>query len=204
MKKYLLGILLIGFTNVSAQFDLGTGMGLAFFSSSDMNDYVSSMVKLTKEPNTFNSSADFFIELGYNISNKYQVALEYNFNIYSINSPSDLGIYNLSINRHKPTLIGYYVIPGVGYKFKLGVGFGIRMLQAEETIYLPIKHSTTGIGFLLKAQGDTKLSNNFYALIAGELRYDLPGKIKTLNNNKATIGFNSISIGLKLGMSYYF
>jgi len=203
MKKYLLAFLLLSFTNIFAQFDLGAGMGLAFFSSPDLKDYLNgSFANSTNKLNTFNSSADFFVELGYNINKNYQIAVEYNFNIYSFNSPLGVGNYNLSVDRHKPTLIGYYVIPGIGYKFKFGGGIGVRILQAEETIYEPVNYSTKGVGFLLKVQGDTKLSDNFYALIAGELRYDLPGTIQTLA--KATIGFNSFSAGLKLGVTYYF
>ncbi len=203
MKKYLLALLLLGFTNVSAQFDLGAGMGLAFFSSSDLKNYLNgSFANPTNKLNTFNSSADFFVELGYNVNKNYQIAVEYNFNIYSFNSPLGFGNYNLSVDRHKPTLIGYYVIPGIGYKFKFGFGAGIRILQAEETIYSAVNYSTSGIGFLIKTQGDTKLSDNFYALIAGELRYDLPGEVQTLTGT--TIGFNSISAGLKLGVTYYF
>lgn len=203
MKKYLLLLLLFVFSNVFAQFDLGAGMGLAFFSSSDLKDYINGgFANPTNELKTFNSSADFFVELGYNVDRNYQIAIEYNFNIFSFNSPLGAGVYNLSVDRHKPSIIGYYVIPGVGYKFKFGAGIGIRILQAEETIYGPVNYSTSGIGFLLKTQGDTKLSNDFYALIAGELRYDLPGDIKTFTG--ATVGFNSISVGLKLGVTYYF
>jgi len=203
MKKYLLVLLLFGFSNVFAQFDLGAGMGLAFFSSSDLKDYINgSFANPANELKTFNSSADFFVELGYNVDKNYQIAIEYNFNIFSFNSPLGTGVYNLSVDRHKPSIIGYYVIPGAGYKFKFGAGIGLRFLQAEETIYGPVNYSTSGIGFLLKTQGDTKLSNDFYALIAGELRYDLPGDIKTFTGT--TVGFNSISVGLKLGVTYYF
>ncbi len=206
MKKYLLVLLLfsLGLTKVSAQFDLGAGMGLAFFNSPELSDYINgNFANPTNRLNTFNSSADFFVELGYNIDNNHQIAIEYNFNIFSYNSPlGGFGIYNLTVDRHKPTIIGYYVVPGIGYKFKFGAGVGIRILQAEETIYGPINYSTTGIGFLLKLQGDTKLSENFYALIAGELRYDLPGEVHTVSGG--IIGFNSLSVGLKLGVTYYF
>ncbi len=203
MKKYLFVFLLFSFGNVFAQFDLGAGMGLAFFSSADLRDYINgNFANPTNELQTFNSSADFFVELGYNVNENYQLAIEYNFNIFSFNSPLGQGIYNLSVDRHKPTIIAYYIIPGVGYKFKFGGGLGIRFLQVEETIYGPVNYSTTGIGALLKIQGDTKLSNKLFALIAGELRYDLPGSVKTFTG--ATIGFNSISVGLKLGVTYHF
>ncbi len=205
MKKYLLVLFFfcMGLTKVSAQFDLGTGMGLAFFNSPGLSDYINNgFSNSTNELKSFNSSADFFVELGYNVNKNYQVAIEYTFNIYSFNSPLNLSNYNLSIDRHKPTIVAYYVIPGNGYKFKFGAGAGVRILKAEESIYGPVEYSTTGIGFLLKTQGDTKLSSDFYATISGEIRYDLPGEVHTLENN--IINFNSFSIGLKLGVSYHF
>ena len=180
---------------------MGIGMGLSFFNSNDLENYLNSnFANQTNRLSTFNSSADFFVELGYELNDSYQLGIEYNFNIYSFNSLS--GFYNLSLNHHKPSLIGYYIIRGVGYKIKFGAGTGIRILQVEEKFQGVGNYSTNGFGFLLKAQGDTKLGGNLYALISGELRYDIPGEIKTLGGS--TIGFNSIGVGLKLGTTYYF
>jgi len=203
LKKCFFIISFLIFSNTFAQLDLSAGMGLAFFNSDDLEFYLNSLpfAEATNKLNTFNSSADFFLEFGYEVGEKYQLGVEYNFNIYSFNTSS--GYYDLSINRHKPSLIGYYIIKGVGYKVKFGVGTGIRLLQTDEKLLGETNtYSTSGIGFVLKVQGDTKLSGNLYALIAGELRYDLPGEIKTLVGE--TIGFNSIGVGLKLGTVYYF
>lgn len=203
MKKYLLVISLFIYSNTFAQFDVSAGMGLAFFNSDDLEHYLNSnFANSTNQLSTFNSSADFFMELGYELNENYQIGLEYNFNIYSFNSSFGVGIYDLSLSNHKPSLIGYYIIKGIGYKFKLGAGAGLRMVEVEEKLLGVSNYSTNGLGFVFKAQGDTKLSGNLYALIAGELRYDMPGEIKTLGEK--TIGFNSIGVGIKLGTTYYF
>ncbi len=203
MRKYILLFLFTGFVNIFAQFDLDAGMGLAYFSNPDLVDYLNGgFANNTNSLKTFNSSADFFLELGFNLKENYQIAAEYNFNIFSFNSPLNFSNYNLSVYRHKPSIIAYYILPGNGFKFKFGAGAGLRFLQAEESIYGPVQYSSTGIGFLLKTQGNTKLSNKFYAIIASELRYDLPGEIHT--KEKQLINFNSLSVGLKLGISYQF
>ena len=203
MKKY---IIIISFSLnliISAQYDLSAGMGLNFFSSPDLRDYINSNFSSNEEVASFNTSADFFGEIDYNFNESFQVGIEYTYNIYSYNSNFTSGRYEFKLNQHKPSAVAYYVNKGEGYKFKLGGGIGLRIAQVEEELYgLTEDYSTTGFGFLLKAQGDTRLGGNFYALIAGEVRYDLPGEIETLSN--ASFNVNSFSIALKLGTVYYF
>jgi hypothetical protein len=189
-----------------SQYDLNAGMGLNFFSAPDLRDYVNSNFSSTEEMASFNTSADFFIGFAYNLNESYQIGLEYNYNIYSFNSNSILGIYDLQINKHEPSLVGYYQIIGNGYKFKLGGGFGYRLGYADEkqpgTTEI-IDYSSTGFGLLAKAQGDTKLGGNFYALIAGEIRYDLHSDIETITPN-VSFNLNSFGVALKLGVVHYF
>lgn len=199
MKKILILLFLINSTLFS-QIEAGGGMGLSFFSAPDFKNYVNSLSG-SQFVNSFNTSADFFVELGYNINEKYQLAVEYDFNIYSVNTV----VAEIELDHHKPTLIGYYYFAGNGYKLKLGGGIGLRYSIARERIISygsKENYSTSGFGFLLKAQGDTKLSGNLYALISGDIRYDLPGEINTLNGGVYNI--NSFSVGVKLGVVYYF
>lgn len=190
-----------------AQFDISAGMGLNFFSAPDLRDYINSNFVSSTEIGSFNTSADFFGEVGYNFNevNKtryYQISLHYSFNIYSFNSSFVSGIYDIQLNQHKPSLMGYYVFAGEGYKFKLGAGVGLRTALIDEELYGTTEsYSSSGVGFLLKAQGDTKLGGDFYALIAGEVKYDLPGEINTLTGGKFNI--NAFGIVLNLGISYY-
>ena len=200
MKNFIIALIFITTPSVYSQIDLSAGMGLSFFTAPDFENYANSISNI-EVVNSFNTSADFFMEIGYNLNSKYQIALEYNFNIYSVNSP----IIDIELGHHKPSLIGYYALVGNGYKLKLGGGIGLRISKSEERIFAygsTENYSTTGFGFLLKAQGDTKLSGNLYALIAGEIRYDFPGEINTLNGG--VYDLNSFSIGLKLGSVYYF
>jgi len=205
LKKYFYLVILLMNSITFAQFDISAGMGLNFFSAPDLQNYINSNYSSTGEMSSFNTSADFFGEVGYNINESYQISIDYTYNIYSFNSNFVSGIYDLQLTQHKPSLIGYYVIGGVGYKIKIGGGAGLRIAKADEK--LPGltqvgEYSKTGFGFLLKAQGDTKLGGNLYALIAGEIRYEVLGDIEVYREN--TFNLNSFGVVLKLGMVYYF
>ena len=104
------------------------------------------------------------------------------------------------------------MIPGIGFKFKFGAGGGLRFLSLEEQLPnspVAITHTTSGVGFMLKAQGYTLLSGDFYANIGADLRYDLPGDPeengnpivdRTINEN---VDVNSLSFGIHLGVAYF-
>ncbi len=178
-------------------------MGLHFFSANDLKSYLERGFAFTDQMNTFNTSADFFAEFGFLMKENLQIGIDYTYNIYSFNSNSISGSYDIYIDNHKPSLMVYYVIPGKGYAFKFGGGIGLRTAFVEEQLMgLGTKYSTSGFGILLKAQGDTKLGGNFYALISGEIRYDAPGEITTVNNGY--INFTTFGVTLKLGTIYYF
>ena len=70
-------------STVYSQYDVSAGMGLNFFSAPDLRDYINSSFASAEEMPSFNTSADFFVELGYNLNEDYQLSIEYNFNIYS-------------------------------------------------------------------------------------------------------------------------
>lgn len=204
MKKSFLILFFFCVSNFFAQYEIGGGMGLSYFNAPDLVNYIETNFSNVEIP-SFSSSADFFIQFNYNISTMYQLSIEYDYNIYSYNSDFSVGFYDFEINQHKPSLIGYYLINGEGYKFKFGGGLGLRIAQAQEKIGSYGSSSIykiTGMGFLGKAQGDTKIGSNFYALIAGEIIYDLTGEITTVTNSK--IDLSSFGIGIKLGVIYYF
>ena len=204
MKKYFFILIIFLFQTINAQFEVGAGMGLSFFNAPDLRDYINSNFSAGNDMPSFTTSADFFTELNYNISEHTQLSFEYDFNIYSYNSNIGIGLYDLQLNNHKPSFLVFYYLSGNGYKLKFGGGMGLRFSSADEELYGSIvTYSTSGMGFIAKAQGDTKLiGDNLYALIAGEITYDLPGEINTLNGGKFNL--NTLGIGLKLGAIYYF
>ncbi len=213
MKKLILLLLIFPLVTF-AQVDLSAGMGINLTSHSSLKDYVNiNFSSPGNEVKSFETEAEFFAEADYSISNQFDVGLEYALSIYSYTNFIFLSTYDLSFVSHKPSILGYYVIKGKGYKFKFGGGIGIRYNQLSEqlpTSTIQKDYSTLGFGLLAKAVGITALGKNIFAFIGTDARLDFPGEPESsgkkifngaLNEN---LNLNSVSIGLKLGITYSF
>lgn len=216
MKKIVLVILILLSNKLIAQVELTAGMGIAFVNNSSVADYVNlNFAANGKQLKSFNSAIDFYLEADYSISNSFQLGLEYDAVYFSYtNLQITAGDYELNYYHYKPSLVGFYVFRGAGYNFKFGGGAGPRFISLEEKLPLVrIKpnYKSSGFGMLLKGQGNTLLGGNFYANIALDLRYDFPGEPEDSNgqalvNNsfQENVNINSLTFGLKLGVSYFF
>lgn len=187
-------------------------MGINYFASQSLRDYFNMNFSSNSGlMSAFVSSIGFYGELEMPVSKDFDIGAEYMYQIYSYSAPSmSGGVYNFYLDQHKLSLIGYYVIHGNGYQFKFGAGAGIRFAVVDEEIYTSTNYKSTGFGVLAAAKGITPLGEKIFANIGVEARYDLPGepdnngkKIfnSTLNKN---ININSFSIGLKIGLTYFF
>ncbi|GJQ63907.1 MAG: hypothetical protein SCALA702_29600 [Melioribacteraceae bacterium] len=215
MKKIIL-ILMFSSLSLYSQIDVTAGMGVSFVNQPSFTDYINYYFAPGDDQlPSFGSTVEFFGEIGYDINKKYQVGVEYAHQIYSYNVTSyKAGFYDVSYTQLKPTVMAYYLIPGPGYKLKLGGGVGPRFVNMEEQKANSVtkqEFSATGFGIVLKAMGHTLLGDNLYATIGADLRYDMPGELSddndtTINNISLNenVNVNSISIGVKLGVSYFF
>lgn len=216
MKKKFLTLLLFLFTSqlIFAQVDVAVGMGISLVRTVSLNDYINFNFA-TEEIPDFSTAAEFYGEIDYSITDNFQVGIEYVYNLWSYNGATLISSYNLEFVQLKPSLLGYYIISGEGYKFKFGGGMGVRGVQLAESIGVigtaSQKFSVIGVGILGRVQAHTKLGGNFYANIGGTVRYDAPGdptndKDETLLNRviDETVDLNSFSISLNLGVSYFF
>jgi hypothetical protein len=212
MKKFFYLILIITGT-AFGQIDLSAGMGINFTSFASLNDYISSVNN--QDLASFNSNVEFFGEAGYLLKNNFMLGLDYSFSLYSYtNDFYGLGKFKFEYNLHSPTLMAYYVLKGEGYKFKLGGGAGIRYIVCDQTLpqsTLTETYSSTGFGALLKAEGNTALGQNVFALIAFALKMDFPGTPKSsgkpLSYRQSGINdvdINSFTAGVRLGILYTF
>jgi hypothetical protein len=213
MKKIFLLLVLLTF-KIYSQIDISGGMGINFSSTSSLNDYINAL-NPTNRLSTFNTNIDFFGEVGYSYSPKMIIGLDYSYSIYSYtNDYYGIGKYEIKYNQHSPTLTAYYVLKGVGYKFKFGGGLGIRYLLLKQTLpqsNIPSDYSTVGVGVLLKAEGNTALSDKVFATIAFTLKLDYPGVPKSNGESLSmdtggisNVNVNSISGGIRLGILYSF
>jgi len=205
-RMMILFFVLASLGKVSAQWDLNFAMGLDFKSSPSFRDYVNMNYPSPGNPvTTFKSSVGFSTEVDYKIHDNLAIGIEYNLQIdsYAANGSA----YEISYNQHRPSIIAYYVLPGYGYQFKFGGGLGFRYVALSERVDISRNYYASGVGFLLRAIGNTLLSKDFYALIGVDLRYDLPGEVSNgdlnlpYNANREKLNLNSISIGIYLGIT---
>ena len=208
-------LLILAFSTSYSQVRLRGGMGVDYISDPSLYNYFNqNFATPGTQLKSFSASVNFSLEADYMITEKYEVGLDVAYRIYSYNYANALGTYDLTYHNLMPTIVNYYVINGGGYQFKFGGGVGIRFPNAREALPSTTSSQTqsyTGIGFgiLLRASGNTQISNKLYANILFDIRYDFN---RTLKNNGAklynrvdgsNVSFNSFSIGVGLGLTYY-
>lgn len=213
MKKIIL-LIAISFAAfpVYSQYQVRASMGIDFVSTPSLTDYINIYIQPVPQLGSFNSAVVFSGELGYNLENNFQMGIELSYLLNSYTSSFTSGQYDLSYGIIMPTLTAYYLMAGEGYNFKFGGGAGVRIVSADESLPglgAAINYSSTGVGFILRAEGNTSLGGNFYASVGGDLRYDINGMPSNGNNflggrSDISTNFNSFSAGIKLGISYLF
>jgi hypothetical protein len=207
MKKIIVTIILTIASFLSfaqKQNEVRTSMGIDFVSTPKLRDYLESLSRERKSD--FSSAVDFSGSYGRMISSNNQLELEFSYSLNSSTFSSDNGTYDLSYSLIMPSVLYNYVIAGNGYNFKFGGGAGVRILSiTEKQPGFPNKddYSSFGFGFILRGVGNTALSQDVYAHIGADIRYDIIGKADA-ENNIGDVNFSSLSVGIRLGISYQF
>lgn len=211
---YLTFLVLFMATFSNAQTEIKATMGINFMSVPSVQDYINQSNLTESNVGTFNSAVIFSGEVGYFLSRNFELSIEFPYQIYSHNSNLGLGQYELTYNSILPSLMAYYAIIGEGYNFKFGGGAGPRFVLVNESkkwLGSEVDYSSAGVGFILRAEGNTSLSEHLYANIGLDIRYDINGEPAddngdSLKNNvlNESVNFNSFSVGVKLGISYMF
>lgn len=214
MNKLSYVFLLIFSINSFAQDnEVSITMGIDFMSTPSFRDYINQNYADGEEMSDFNSAVQFTIKYGRLLNPNFMLAAEVGYQIYSYNNYFSLGQYDISTNNIMPCILAYYVISGDGYNFKFGGGAGLRLLYITEKLpgdSNPTDYRATGFGLLLRAEGNTRIDGNLYAHIGADIRYDMAGKPEKresdLSSNRTfeEVEFNSLIVGVRLGISYYF
>jgi hypothetical protein len=211
----ILFFLIITSGSTLAQTELKGTMGINFLSFPSLQDYINqTYAPSNSQLGTFNSAVIFTGEAGIFIAKDFELGLEIPYQIYSYTETVDFGQYQLTYNSLMPSIMAYYVLFGNGFNFKFGGGAGPRFINASENKkWQGTEQSFSSIGFggLLRAEGNTALSKNVYANIGFDLRYDINGEPDNSSGDKLenkvkgeNVNFNSLSLGVKLGISYLF
>ena len=214
MKKILISFfVIIIFVSSFAQTpnEVRGSMGIDFVSIPSLKEYIDQLQY--EQLTDFNSAVNFSGSYGRMISESYQLQAELGYLLYSFTSSGEDGQYDLTYSLVMPSILNYYVLNGTGYNFKFGGGIGARFLSVDES--LPgtgssDNYSSIGYGFILRAEGNTAIAENVYAHIAADVRYDVNGEPDNNGENlynvvyKENVNFNSLSFGIRLGISYQF
>jgi len=213
MKKiFTLAIIIFCSTYSFTQIEVKAVMGINFLSVPSMQDYIN-FSHPDDQLGSFNSAVIFAGEFGYFFSPSFVMSIEGAYQLFSYTNVSTSGKYEMVYVCIPVSVLGYYVIGGEGYNLKFGGGIGPRFVNAEES--LPAsgtteQFSSTGVGLVLRVEGNTLLGGNFYANIGADLRYDLNGEPEN-NGAKLTnsvygenVNFDTFALGVRLGFSYYF
>ena len=215
MKKlFVLTLALFSIGISSAQTELKATMGINFISIPSVQDYINQSYQPIAEVGSFSSAVIFTVEAGQFLSSNFEMGLEIPYQIYSYNSNIGLGQYDLTYNSILPSVMAYYALVGDGYNFKIGGGAGPRFVSVKESkkwIGSEVDYSSTGFGIVVRAEGNTVLSENLYANIGVDIRYDVNGEPSASDGNTITnnvlnenVNFDSFAVGVKLGISYLF
>jgi hypothetical protein len=211
MKKTALLFLLIIVSDFTlAQIELKGTMGINFLSVPSMQDYIN-FTHPDDQLSSFNSAIIFAGEAGNFFSPSFLLSIEGAYQLFSYTNVSTAGKYEMVYHLIPVSVLGYYVIKGEAYNIKFGGGIGPRFVNVDES--LPAlgtteQYSSTGVGFILRCEGNTLLGGNFYANIGADLRYDLNGEPENsgakLTNSVygENVNFDTFSLGVKLGISY--
>jgi hypothetical protein len=209
-------IILLFQISISAQQNqLRASMGIDFINTPSLIDYInqSNFASDGSQLPTFNTAVNFSGEYGKLLNDNFQLSVELAYLIYSYNASNINGRYDISYDLIMPSLMTFYVVSGKGYDFKFGGGAGIRFLSVDETLPASARsdnYTSTGFGAIIRAEGNTLLGGNVYANVITDIRYDINGEPKgnlgNLRNNvlNENVNFNSLSVGIKLGVSYFF
>jgi hypothetical protein len=211
MKKIAILFLLIIISNFSlAQIELKGTMGINFLSVPSLQDYIN-FSHPDDQLGSFNSAVIFAIEGGYFLSPNFLISLDGAYQLFSYTNVSTNGKYEMIYTALPISVLGYYVIGGDGYNIKFGAGVGPRFVNIQESLPglgTTEDYNSTGVGFLIRVDGNTMLGGGFYANIGADLRYDLNGEPdnngKKLTNSvyNQNVNLDTFALGVKLGISY--
>jgi len=229
MKKFLLLFLLISsaisfgqkvrqdsLLIMDSPFNVSAGMGLRVIYVKDVVSYLNNYIPLhTDEFKSVATAPDFYFNCEYRFYRQYGLKFDYGYTVktYNLENTSDLLFHNISVTYsiHSPSLVFNYILREPGYQLKFGAGLSFnyaRLLQKTsasrgEDIYI-----SNGLGFKLDAYGHSQLDSKFYMVFGLFIHTGLMSDLKNeegkylIEHKKINMSF--ISVGLNLGMAYYF
>lgn len=199
-------------------FSVAVGLGVAAHSAPSLNDYINAISRPVFEQrlDEFSSVPEFFIRPEARVGEEWALGLEYGLLVksYTLTDASGFARSEISYHVHMPTILLAYVIPGEGYRLKLGGGVGYHvgsLTQRFPTFGTEEEFRSGGLAFKLDASGNTRFDDTLYGLIEVDLRWDFLGSLRRGNGDDArspatneTVNMNFFNVGFKLGVLFQF
>ncbi len=105
MKKIILLLVVISFSQASAQIEISAGMGVNYAANPSIKDYINSNFDSGKSLlKTFSTQVEFYGEGVYSISKHFELGIDYGMSIYSFTNTTNIN-YELSYTVYKPSLV---------------------------------------------------------------------------------------------------
>jgi hypothetical protein len=197
---------------MSSRIGIAAGMGVAYADPSDVVDVVNSVTQSPDRPPQFKAGVEFFGAVVIPLSSSLALKVEYGYFLMSYSGSSLYGPSDFTVKVHLPTLIAQYVLLDAGlYNLKAGAGVGLHFGSLSEQYgTVDDRFSGSGPAALLELEANTAFSEDLFAYLGGNIRWDFIGKLTnsagtpagvSASGGSATLHF--FSAGVRLGFSYY-
>ncbi len=193
----------------STRIGVSAGLGVNYHSANDIVDRINGNNVTAQRVSNFKSGVEFFGAIGIPLSPNWAVKIEYSYLLASYTQGTNFGNAEFSYHVHMPTLIGQYILrEAETYNLKIGAGVGFHLAgYSEKYSTVDATYTGSGLGTLLDVEANTALGEHLFAHLGAQSRWDFIGKLtnaagQTPGNLSTT--FNFFSVGVRLGMSYYF
>ena len=191
--------------------NLSFGMGISMSTTPSFNDYlINSVPNLNRDSvKNFSVGFEFFGGLEMELSRRFSVKLDYSY-FFKSKTYYSIYTYNINYNIHQPVLMGYYIISGAGYKFKLGGGVGYSFAFMTHNIEGggAVDYHSGGPSIKGEVLFDMRLSGRLSSYISGFVSRNSLSKLKDANGNFLkdpitgnNVNLNGLAFGLRLGLN---
>lgn len=198
----------------STRIGVSAGMGVNYHNAQDVVNRVNASNVISRRAENFKSGVEFFGAVSLPLNHDWHAKLEYvhAFSSYSIPSSFIAGFNEeFSYSVHMPSVIMQYILyEAPTYNFKVGAGAGFHFGSYDEKLTATgtFGASASGLGSVLELEGNTALSENLYAHLGAQMRWEFVGELRDGAGRKplatAPTTLHLFSVGARLGMSYYF
>ncbi len=199
--------------DIQYKYNLSGGIGVNLLNSTSLTDYLNSISR--RRYDDFIINPEFFVSVGYQVSDNYCLKLNYNYVINSFNIEDVLGYFENHLSIHTPVILidRFYKTDGVILKLGAGIGYSYAILGRKILSTQIENFYSYGLGLKFDFEANTPFGDNLYGLISSDIKLFLMSEFQNSNfqklvfrygNQNKNLDLDFFSISLKFGLIYYF